>query len=88
MDQNICKWSGGIPLHGNEYVDNRWVVAIIISGVFCWVIVIVVLQLGGCHWRVRWLSVCKVAVSVWLGDCYCGTGTGRLSLAGKVAVRV
>ena len=32
--------------------------------------------------------MCKVDVSVWLGDCYCGTGTGWLSLAGKVAVSV
>ena len=32
--------------------------------------------------------MCKVAVSVWLGDCYCGTATGWLSLVGKVAVSV
>ena len=30
--------------------------------------------------------MCKVDVSVWLGDCYCGTGTGGLTLADKVAV--
>ena len=53
-----------------------------------WVIVIVVLPLGGCHWQLRWLSECKVAISVCLGDCYCGTGTGWLTLEGKVAVSV
>ena len=40
-----------------------WVVA-----VNDWVVVVGGL---GCCQCVRWLSVCKVAVSVWLGDCHC-----------------